>query len=293
MKETNTPYIFLSWSGEQSRKVAEAFSELFKAVFAPTVKSFMSSKDIAVGARSIGTLFKMLEKCNYGVCFINNENFKAPWINFEAGALSKIIDDSSVMVLLLDESCISNLYQTPLGEFQHKLFNEEDIKSIFEEVIKKFELNDDMDSFLQRFDSGWENFYSKAMIALSEKCVKEEVLGNAEYTGKEDLNTIKKMLINVQNLLKTEYSQTVKDSLNLLDDLKKIVKNMRPEDLKDMKMQFKVQRYELVFQQNIYDIEEIIDDLEEYSMESGECKMDKVREKLNNIIGRTMSLIND
>ena len=63
---------------------------------------------------------------------------------------------------------------------------------------------------------------------------------------------------------------------------------MSPEDLKDMKMQFKVQRYELVFQQNIRDIEDIIDDLE-----SEEYAIDVVREKLNNIIGRTMSLIND
>lgn len=93
------------------------------------------------------------------------------------------------------------------------------------------------------------------------------------------------MLLNVQNLLKTEYSQTIKDSIS---QLKKIVKSMSPEDLKDMKMQFKVQRYELVFQQIIRNIEEIIDDLE-----SEDYAIDVVREKLNNIIGRTMSLIND
>lgn len=293
MKEVNTPYVFLSWSGEQSRKVAEAFRELFSSVFTPTIKSFISSKDISAGARSIGTLFEKLEQCNYGVCFINAENFRAPWIQFEVGALSKMTTDSQVMVLLLDENVINSLYGTPLGEFQHKLFNKEDIKSIFEEIIKIFGHNDDKDSFLQRFDGGWDDFNNKSIAALNEQCAKKEAIEKTDYAEKEELDTIKKMLLNVQNLLKTEYSQTVKDSLNLLEDLKKIVKNMSPEDLKAMKMQFKVQRYELVFQQNIHDIEDVIDDLEDYSGELDDCIVDKVREKLANIIGRTMSLIND
>ena len=288
MKETNTPCVFLSWSGGQSRKIADAFSDLFKSVFAPTIKSFMSSRDIGAGDRSIGTLFKMLEKCNYGVCFINAENARAPWIQFEAGALSKIVDDSQVMVLLLDQNSINSLYGTPLAEFQHKLFTKDDVKSIFNEIIKKYGLNDDKDSFLKRFDGDWDDFYNKAEEALKEKIVIENVTENVQFAEKGDLDTIKKMLLNVQNLLKTEYSQTIKDSISLLDELKKIVKSMSPEDLKDMKMQFKVQRYELVFQQNIRDIEDIIDDLE-----SEEYAIDVVREKLNNIIGRTMSLIND
>lgn len=290
MKEVNTPYVFLSWSGDQSRKVAEAFSDLFKAVFAPTIKSFMSSKDIAAGDRSIRTLFTMLEKCNYGVCFINSENARAPWIQFEAGALSKIIDDSKVMVLILDESSISSLYGTPLSEFQHKLFNKEDIKSIFEEIIKNFGFNDDKESFMQRFNGSWDEFYDKSRAVLDEKKGKKEDVRDEQYTEKEALDTIKKMLINVQNLLKTDYSQTIKDGISLVEELKKMIKNMSPEDLKDMKLQFKVQRYELVFQQNIHGIEEIIDD---FDNDSGDVDIDKVREKLNNIIGRTMSLIND
>lgn len=285
MKETNTPCVFLSWSGEQSKKIADAFSDLFKSVFEPTIKSFMSSRDIGAGDRSIGKLFKMLEKCNYGVCFINAENARAPWIQFEAGALSKIVDDSQVMVLLLDQNSISSLYGTPLAEFQHKLFNKDDVKSIFNEIIKKYGLNDAKESFLKRFDSEWDVFNDKAKEALKEKIVKENVTENIQYAEREDLDTIKKMLLNVQNLLKTEYSQTIKDSIS---QLKKIVKSMSPEDLKDMKMQFKVQRYELVFQQIIRNIEEIIDDLE-----SEDYAIDVVREKLNNIIGRTMSLIND
>lgn len=289
----STPCVFLSWSGDQSKKIAEAFEELFKAVFAPTIRCFLSTKNIGAGARSIGELFRALEKCNYGVCFINSENAKAPWIQFEAGALSKIIDDSRVMVLLLEENSINNLFGTPLGEFQHKLFNKEDIRSIFEEIIKIFDYSDDKDSFLQRFDSSWSDFYDKSVMVLNEKNIEEDAIVSGQFLEKTELDIIKKMLINVQNLLKTEYVQNVKDSISLLDELKRIIKNMSPEDLKDMKMQFKVQRYELVFHQNIQNIEEIIDDLENEGRELDDISVGKIREKLNNIIGRTMSLIND
>ena len=59
MKET--PYVFLSWSGDQSRKIAELFQTLFNHTFEPTINSFVSSRDIRGGSRSISELFKKLQ----------------------------------------------------------------------------------------------------------------------------------------------------------------------------------------------------------------------------------------
>lgn len=292
MKDTNTPYVFLSWSGEQSRKVAKEFSDLFEAVFTPTIKCFMSNKDISPGMRSISKLFEMLEKCNYGVCFINYENARAPWIQFEAGALSKIVDESQVMVLILDDN-IDCLYGTPLNEFQHKLFSEDDIRSIFEEIIKKFNLSDEKESFIRRFNINWKEFYDNSYKALVMQKDNKQNGKVDQFPEKEELDSIKKMLLNMQNILKTDYSQTVRESITLLSELKRILKTITPEELKDMKMQFKVQRYELVFQQNIQNIEDAIDDLDIDGNVINIDTIEKVKEKLNNIISRTMSLIND
>lgn len=291
MKET--PYVFLSWSGDQSRKIAELFQTLFNHTFEPTINSFVSSRDIRGGSRSISELFKKLQICNYGICFINSDNVRAPWIQFEAGALSKIVDESRVMILLLDEKCLKLLDDTPLREFQHKLFYKEHIKSIFEEVIEKFGLTTSKESFMYRFESGWEEFNNKSCVILKENSEVTEHIQQLGHADKEEWDMLKKMLLNIQNSLKTEYSQSIKESKELVVELRKIVKSMSPEDLKDMKMQFKVQRYELVFQQNIGDIEEVIDSLENESEKTNNPIFDNVKEKLNNIIGRTMSLIDD
>lgn len=283
MKES-TPCVFFSWSGERSQRVAEEFRELFKGVFAPTIDCFVSSRDIAAGARSIQTLFEKLEKCNYGICFVDSENAKAPWMHFEAGALSKMVADSRVMVLLLDNNT-ERLQGTPLFEFQHKLFNKEHIKSIFEEIVEAFEQGNIKDQYLKRFEDGWNTFNENSNKILTNVQNEDDV---QSIEGNE-LNAIKKMLVDVQNLLKTEYGQNVRESVGLVNELKKIMLNMVPDDLKDMKMRFKVQRYELIFQQNVQNIEEIIDNVENDSNYSTE----ELVEKLNKIIGRTMSLLED
>ena len=64
---------------------------------------------------------------------------------------------------------------------------------------------------------------------------------------------------------------------------------MSPDNINDMKMRFKVQRYEMVFEQNIQSIEELIDNIES----EGNYSTEEIIEKLNNIIGRTMSLLED
>lgn len=283
MKES-TPCVFFSWSGERSKKVAEEFQDLFKGVFDPVIDCFLSTRDIAPGTRSVQILFEKLEKCNYGICFIDSENVRAPWIQFEAGALSKMVADSQVMVLLLDNNTES-LQGTPLFEFQHKLFNKEHIQSIFEEIIKLFDQVSSRDSFLKRFENGWDNFYENSNKILAN--VQNEI--DMQNTEKDELNTIKKMLVDVQNLLKIDYGQTVRESVGLVNELKKIMLNMSPDNINDMKMRFKVQRYEMVFEQNIQSIEELIDNIEI----EGNYSTEEIIEKLNNIIGRTMSLLED
>ena len=283
MKESK-PCVFFSWSGERSKKVAEAFQDIFKEVFDPVIECFLSTRDIAPGARSIQILFDKLEKCNYGICFIDSENVTAPWIQFEAGALSKMVENSKVMILLLDNNT-ECLQGTPLFAFQHKLFNREHIQSIFEEIIKLFDQESSKESFLKRFEKSWGSFSERSNKILAN--VQNEI--DIQNTNKDELNTIKKMLIDVQNLLKNDYSETIKESVGVVTELKKIMLNMSPDKLRDMKMRFKVQRYEIAFQQNIQSIEELIDNIES----EGNYSTEEIIEKLNNIIGRTMSLLED
>ena len=106
---------------------------------------------------------------------------------------------------------------------------------------------------------------------------------------KDELNTIKKMLVDIQNLLKGDYGQNIRESIGLVNELKRVMLKMTPDNINDMKMRFKVQRYRMAFDQNIQGIEELIDNIES----EGEYSTEKIIEKLNSIIGGSMSLLAD
>ena len=87
--------VFLGWSGSASHKVALAFHGWLLNVI-QAIKPYISSEDIAEGARWSTEIAKELESSNFGIIFVTKENVHSPWINFEAGALSREIEKSHV-----------------------------------------------------------------------------------------------------------------------------------------------------------------------------------------------------
>jgi hypothetical protein len=65
------------------------------------VKPWVSAHDIAKGERGYAEIAQSLEKCSFGILCVTAENQQKPWLNFEAGALSKQVDSSRVAPLLL------------------------------------------------------------------------------------------------------------------------------------------------------------------------------------------------
>jgi predicted nucleotide-binding protein len=78
----------------------------------------MSSHDIEKGERWLSTIFKSLEDINFGVVVLTPDNFNAPWILFEAGALSKNLTKARVVPILCGVSD-SDLSKNPLSSFQY------------------------------------------------------------------------------------------------------------------------------------------------------------------------------
>jgi hypothetical protein len=83
--------VFISWSGERSRAVAEALREWLPNVI-QTVNLWVSLADIEKGARWSTDITAQLEECSVGLICLTPENLSAPWLLFEAGALSKMVD---------------------------------------------------------------------------------------------------------------------------------------------------------------------------------------------------------
>lgn len=78
---------FISWSGERSRRVAEALRELISVVL-PGVRPWLSGHDIAPGERWQSEIERELEGSEIGVLVLTADNVNAPWVIYEAGALS-------------------------------------------------------------------------------------------------------------------------------------------------------------------------------------------------------------
>jgi len=109
--------IFISWSGERSKALAQALHKWLPMVL-HYVEPWVSESDIAAGDRWAEAVSSELEASNFGIICITPENLGSEWVLFEAGALSKSMQDAKVIPLLfdLDFSEISG----PLAQFQAK-----------------------------------------------------------------------------------------------------------------------------------------------------------------------------
>ena len=106
--------VFLSWSGSLSHSVAEALGAWLPQVL-HAAKPWLSSQDIEKGTRWFEEIGESLSSTDFGILCLTPENLTAPWILFEAGALSKTLGQSRVCPLLID---IRNSdLQGPLAQF--------------------------------------------------------------------------------------------------------------------------------------------------------------------------------
>jgi len=78
--------VFISWSGERSRIIAEALREWLPAVI-QSADAWLSTQDIEKGSRPLDELTKELKGTSLGIVCLTPENLGERWIHFEAGAL--------------------------------------------------------------------------------------------------------------------------------------------------------------------------------------------------------------
>jgi hypothetical protein len=123
--------VFISWSGERSRLLAESLRDWLPTVI-QSVEPFLSKADIHKGSRWGVELSSILEQSKLGIICLTPDNLNKPWILFEAGALSKTLPDSLVCPLLfnLDPSDVVG----PLEQFQATILNKEDVRELIRTI---------------------------------------------------------------------------------------------------------------------------------------------------------------
>ena len=93
--------VFISWSGDLSHSMAQALADWIPNVI-QAAKPFLSSEAIHKGARWFEQIGAQLEETHFGILCLTRSNLSAPWILFEAGALSKQLEVARVAPLLID-----------------------------------------------------------------------------------------------------------------------------------------------------------------------------------------------
>jgi len=148
--------VFISWSGERSRMLAESFHGWITGVI-NAVEPWISSNDINPGTRWSLELAGELEKTRYGIICVTADNINSPWLMFEAGALSKQVEKSRVVPLLLDIK--PSDIKGPLAQFQSIPTTEEGIKKLITginlTVLEAKERGLDEAVLVQSFDLWW------------------------------------------------------------------------------------------------------------------------------------------
>jgi hypothetical protein len=90
-----------------------------------SIEPYTSSEDIAKGARWGVELARELQDSHYGIICVTPDNINSPWLNFEAGALSRAIEQDYVSPFLyrIDRTAVTG----PLVQFQSTLFEKPDV----------------------------------------------------------------------------------------------------------------------------------------------------------------------
>lgn len=124
--------VFISWSGDRSKETAKFLSSWIRQVI-QAAETWISS-DIDKGIRWSDEVKNELEKSYVGIICLDKDNLQSEWILFEAGALSKT-KDAHVCTFLLDINPAD--VKQPLGQFQHTLFNKEDVRKLMFTINNK------------------------------------------------------------------------------------------------------------------------------------------------------------
>jgi hypothetical protein len=123
---------FISWSGEHSRRAGLGLKSLLEDLFTDGVEVFMS-EDIRPGEPWAGRLNDEIEHSDFGILCLTEDNFEAPWLLFEAGAIAKQLGSKRVVPYLIDPLPPA-ADRSPLFHFQHVTATEDGTRRLIKSI---------------------------------------------------------------------------------------------------------------------------------------------------------------
>lgn len=157
--------IFISWSGNKSKLIAESLREWLEQVIQSTEPWISTS--IGKGKKWSKEISDKLEESKVGIICLTRENLNAPWILFEAGAISKS-SDSYVCTFLTDISSPTEI-TGPLSSFQHTKFQKDEILKLLKTINSRIKESKGGKSLNEKsLEDVFDIFYPKLEIKITE-----------------------------------------------------------------------------------------------------------------------------
>ncbi len=218
--------VFISWSGQQSKAVANTLNEWLGYVFQRDPEPWMSGHDISAGDRWTNQLGKVLEECSLGILCLTLENINAPWLLFEAGSLAKAVDTSLVIPYCVGISIKDIDY--PLRQFQAVEANKEGTFRLVQAINKARTKSLPAEQLKHTYETWWPQ--------LNKKLSKIHVIQRMVIV---DVETLKD---NLSQLLSQKLGQKIKVKVLAADAHHLLFQHLEPvilsDDLKDLSFEF-------------------------------------------------------
>jgi len=237
--------IFISWSGEKSRQIGEAFRNWLPEVI-QSVRPYFTPDDVGKGQRWAADVAENLHSSKFGLFCLTAENLTAPWLLFEAGAVSKDSRNGKVCPLLfgVDTAQLAG----PLLQFQATSYSREEVFKFMKAINAETDQPLDDVQLARAFNRCWDELDEKIRAIIATKTsgqkapsrsmqdMVEETLSIVRSINKNPISTVDDDVINhwlVALQITIDYAQ---DSLKItegveqlatLDQLKRLSSHLR------------------------------------------------------------------
>lgn len=198
--------IFLSWSGDRSKAVAEALRTWLPSVI-QRLEPWMSKEDISKGATWDAEITGKLKICPVGIICLTPDNLTAPYLLFEAGAISNNVEtkqiESGQNIIVGKTQACTYLYELtplqvkePLSKYQATIANKDDTKRLLQTInaaLKESKLSD------EALNAAFELWWPKL-----EKSLSEVPKSKTQAPELKDRDILEQILTAVRNLERDE-----------------------------------------------------------------------------------------
>ena len=162
--------IFISWSGEDSHRIACILRDWLPTIL-PNCECWVSSEDIEKGMQWRTELDTHLKAAGIGIVCVVPGNLDKPWLNFEAGSLLRSVKTGQVCPFLFGVD--GSVLQGPLSQFQATRFEREDVRKLVHSINDCCNFAIPPERLNRMFDMNWPSLH-QGLLPLVRKLAENQ-----------------------------------------------------------------------------------------------------------------------